>query len=427
MVINKNKSKENNFFSKGKAEKKDLTSDVKSRISLKKKIFLTILILLVVFLLGGCFFVYKTGYIVNKISESDNSALSSVFGVLPMIGKKQEVRQDDQGRTNVLLLGMRGENMPGGGLLADTIIVASLKLDPTEGGNDDKISLISIPRDLYVKMPNTNQHEKINAAYYHGEEKSNTTGLSDMKAIISEVTGLEIHYSVALNFNGFKQLVDVVGGVEIELKAPFLESVQFHEMRVCNGDTGGVFTVDAGEFEYKKDEREKIVASYPLCYNSNEECGGIFSLPAGKQILNGEKALCYVRSRATSSDFDRAKRQQLVLKKLKDRLISMDTFSDFFKLNNILNAIGDNVKTDMNSSDMKKFFEKYMGIQDATIYQRVLESSDEGFLKVPEDSPEEVGYILIPQVGQDNYSEIHNVVENIFSLPAQSDINPVNQ
>jgi hypothetical protein len=95
-------------------------------------------------------------------------------------------------------------------------------------------------------------------------------------------------------------------------------------------------------------------------------------------------------------------------------------------LNNILNAIGDNVKTDMNSSDMKKFFEKYMGIQDATIYQRVLESSDEGFLKVPEDSPEEVGYILIPQVGQDNYSEIHNVVENIFNLPAQSDINPAN-
>jgi len=103
----------------------------------------------------------------------------------------------------------------------------------------------------------------------------------------------------------------------------------------------------------------------------------------------------------------------------------LETFSNFSKINNILNAVGDNVKTDMSSSEMRKFFEKYVGIQDATIYQRVLESSDEGLLTVPSDAPAEVGYILVPRAGQDNYSEIHNLVQNIFTLPGQSDIDPV--
>ncbi len=361
---------------------------IQRKFSLKKKVWLTLLVFFAIFLLGGGFFVYKTGHILNKISESENSTLSSIFGVLPAIGKRQEVDQDKQGRTNILLIGMRGENMPGGGLLADTIMLVTLKLDQTEGGNDDKISLISIPRDLYVKMPNSDQHAKINATYYYGEEKSNTTGLSDMKAIVSEVTGLDIHYSAVLNFDGFKQLVDVVGGVTVELETSFYEVNQF------------------------------VLGN---------ECGGTFILPAGSNLLDGETALCYIRARENTSDFDRAKRQQLVLRNLKDKLISMDTFSDFSKLNGILNAVGDNVKTDMNSNDMKKFFDKYIGIQDASVYQRVLENSEEGLLTAPEDAPEEVGYILIPRAGQDNYAEIHNIIQNIFDIPIQSDIDPVKQ
>jgi len=428
MSIKKNTSKENDFFSKSKNKANNLTvksnSDANPKKLLKKKIFLTILILLIVFLLGGCLVAYKTGYILNKISESENSTLSSFFGVLPVIGNKQEIKQDDQGQTNILLLGMRGENMPGGGLLADTIMLATLKPDQTEGGTDDKVGLISIPRDLYVQIPGTSQHSKINSVYYYGEERQNTTGIEEMKAIVSTVTGLDVHYAAVINFKGFEKLIDVVGGVEVELETSFEEPIQFHEMKVCNGDIGGSFTVDAGEFENKIDERGKIVASYPLCYNPIEECGGIFSLPAGKQTLDGVTALCYVRSRVTSSDFDRAKRQQLVLKKLKERLISLDTFTDFSKMNNILNAVGDNIKTDMSSIEMKKFYEKYVEMQNTAIYQRVLESSDEGFLTAPTDYPKEVGSILIPTAGQDNYIDIQNMAQNIFILPEQIDIDP---
>jgi LCP family protein required for cell wall assembly len=278
---------------------------------------------------------------------------------------------------------MRGENMPGGGLLADTIMVATLK--PSE----NKVGLISIPRDLYVKIPETReQRSKINSIYYYGEEKQGTTGLQEMKKVTSEVTGLDVHYSASINFQGFKQLVDAVGGIEINLETPFYEVSQFVQ---------------------------------------GNECGGEFILPKGENVLSGEKALCYVRARSNTSDFDRAKRQQLVLKKLKDKLISLGTLSNFSKVNGILNAVGDNVRTDMDPNEMKKFFEKYSNLKDAQIHQRVFENSEEGMLKVPQDADRSLGYILIPRAGWDNYSEIHRVCNNIFSLPEQSDIEPVKQ
>lgn len=411
----KKESLRDSFFSKKSSDQKNIKKTENQGVSKKKKIIWIISILILFLFSGGCFFAYKTGHILNKISESNNSNIGSFLGILSAMGIKQNIAVDEQGRTNVLLLGMRGENMPGGGLLTDTIMVASLKLDKTEGSNDDKIGLISIPRDLYVKIPETQQHNKINFIYHYGETNTNESGLSYMKKITSEVTGLDIHYGIVLNFNGFEELIDTVGGIEIDLSEPFVEPIQFHEMKVCDGDKGGSFTVKTGEFDHKKDKNGRIVKSYPLCYNSYEECGGIFSLPAGKQVLDGEKALCYVRSRVTSSDFDRARRQQLVLNKLKEKMISIDTFSDFSKVNGILNAVGDNVKTDMNSSEMKNLFDGYMGIQDAVIEQKVLENSEEGLLTSPNNYPQEVGYIVIPRAGQDNYSEIHQLINSIFN------------
>jgi len=399
-----------NIFKKKKDNKQK-----KKKLTLKKKILLGFFVLFISLFSAGFLFAYKTGNILNRISNSENSNIGSFLGVLSAMGINKNIAMDDQGRTNVLLLGMRGEELSGGGLLADTIMVASLKLDQTGNGSDDKISLISIPRDLYIKIPETNQHNKINYVYFHGEKETNETGISSMKKITSEITGLDIHYGVAINFKGFEELVDAVDGVEIDLSESFVEPIQFHEMKVCNGDIGGVFTVKTGEFEHKKDYKGKIVASYPLCYNRNEECGGIFSLPSGKQTLNGEKALCYVRSRKTSNDFDRARRQQLILNKLKEKMISLNTFSDFSKVNKILNSIGDNVRTDMNSGQMKNFFDSYSGIQNATINQKVLENSEEGLLRAPTDYPEEVGYILIPQAGQDVYTEIQKEVQKPFN------------
>jgi anionic cell wall polymer biosynthesis LytR-Cps2A-Psr (LCP) family protein len=204
------------------------------------------------------------------------------------------------------------------------------------------------------------------------------------------------------------------------LEAPFSEPLQFREEHVCDPN---VFTVPTGKYEYKKNERGRIVAQYPLCLNpKNEECGGEFKLPAGKQTLNGEKALCYVRSRKTSSDFERAKRQQIIIGLIKEKLLSTGTLLNFDKVNQIFDNLGDNVRTTMEPWEMKKFFDLYSGMQNVQVYQRVLENSEEGLLYNPPANG--AGYILLP-IGN-TYDRIHEMAKNIFTLPAQSDIKPKN-
>lgn len=322
---------------------------------------------------------YRMGYILNKISEKDGSIFSSLSNIIPMVGN-DEVKGTEDGRINVLLLGMRGENIPGGGLLADTIILVSLKPE------ENKIALISFPRDLYVTAPDTNQKMKINAVHVLGQEKG--SGIEEMKKIIGQVSGLPIHYAVSLNFLGFKKLIDTLGGLDVYLETAFYETNQFVQ---------------------------------------GNECGGEFILPAGNNHFNGETALCYARARNTTSDFDRSKRQQIILLALKDKMTSLGLFSDFGKINSILSVIGDNVKTDMSSGEMKKFYEKYANLAiNAQRYQRVFENSEEGMLISPEDSGG-AGYILIPRAGEGNYSQIQEVCANIFNLPAQLDIQPIKQ
>lgn len=394
-------------------ERADYSSSQKSpekkKVKLfKRKWFRLFLALAGIILIVGGVMAWKTGGILNKITGGGlfNSLIHSLPGV------KDELKGEKDGRINLMLLGMRGENIPGGGTLADTIMI--LSIIPKE----NKISMISIPRDLYVDNPVWGNKTKINAVYAAGEENGKKQGLPEMEKVLSDVTGLPIEYGVSINFTGFKQLIDAIGGVEITLAQPFEEAVQFDEPHVCDPN---VFTVPTGTYEIKKNKRGKITATYPLCTNPHKECGGDFRLPAGKQTLMGDQALCYARSRATSNDFERAKRQQQIIQLVKEKLLSAGTLTDFGKLNGILNSLGDNVRSDLQAWEMKKFYDLYTGMQNPQTYQRVLENSEEGLLYNPPQT-KETGYILLP-IG-DNYNKIREMAKNIFTLPKQSDIQP---
>lgn len=386
--------------------------DEKNNSNKKRKWLKIILIILAVLFVAGGIVAFKTGYILNKVSTK-GGLFSSLVHAVPGVG--DTIKGEKDGRINILLLGMRGENVPGGGLLADTIMVVSIK--PAE----NKVAMISIPRDLYVKVPGTENQEKINAVYAHGIERGKQGGIEDMERVVGEITGMEIHYGISINFKGFTDLVNAVGGIEVTLDKPFNEALQFNEDHVCDGNKGGVFTTPTGKYEYKKNEKGKIVAQYPLCTNSNPECGGNFVLPAGLNKLDGDKALCYARARYGSSDFERSKRQQLVIQRIKDKAVSIGTLANFEKVNSVLDALGDNVRTDMQAWEMKRAFSIYQGIQNPNIIQRVLEDSEEGLLYAPQ-STNGAGYILLPR--GDNYDKVKNMFQNVFTLGSQSDAKP---
>lgn len=383
----------------------------------KRRWFKIVAPIVVVLILVGGTLAWKADSVLRKISDS--GLLSTVVHSLP--GVDDKLKGEEEGRINILLLGMRGANDPAGGTLADTIMVLSIK--PAE----NKASLISIPRDLYVDNPAVGYKTKINAVFAYGEKDGRGEGMKLMEQTVGDITGIPIHYAVTTNFDGFKKIIDIVGGIQITLDKPFEEAVQFDKPHVCDS----FFTIPTGEYENKTVKyfsqesgvyKTRIVKSYPLCTApvSTLECGGDFKLPAGTQTLDSNKTLCYARSRETSNDFERAKRQQQVLKAVKDKLLSMGVLADFGKVNDIINNVGDNVKTDMQAWEMKKFYDIYKQMEGYTLYQRVLDASDDpesGLVYGKND--ETAGAILIPK--GDNFDRIKSLFQNIFTLEPQKD------
>ncbi len=341
----------------------------------KAKKFKTFAVLLILILGIIGYFGWKTGSILNKITGGRSNALSSLLG-----GASNP--QEQEGRINLLLLGdTEGRAVAAGDLLADSIILVSLDT------KDNKVAMISIPRDLYVKIPETNDRGKINSVYAYWQGGGKNQGIPKMEEMVGTITGLKVNYTIVISGNGFQQLVDAVGGIDIHLQKAFYETQQFV---------------------------------------AGNECGGVFTLPAGTNPLDGAQALCYARARDETSDFDRSKRQQVMLKALKDKMLSIGTLTDFNKLNNILNTVGNNVKTDLTPDQMKGLYDQYNKMQDAQIVQRVFENSPQGLLEVPAAAPN-LGYVLFPIAGEDNYSQLQDACRNIFTEAAQSDTNPVVQ
>lgn len=345
---------------------KGLRSDLPAKKRFyKKRWFKVIMVIVILIGVGLGFVMYKTGMTLSRISTKDNF-FSSLWKTIPGLSSN-ELAGQNEGQINVLLLGMRGTNMVGGGLLADSIMVGMIR------PNENKVALLSIPRDLWVNFPDSSQQGKINSVNAYFGEKDRAKGMDAMKKIVSDVTGLQIHYVVLIDFKGFTSLVDNIGGIDVYLDKSFSEPTQFEGEAAAN-----------------------------------------FTLPAGKNHIDGQKSLFFVRARYTSSDFERAKRQQFVIVALKDKMLSLGTLADFGKVNGILNVLGDDVRTDMDVSEMKKFFDLANNMQDPKISQKVLDNSDEdGVLYSSKaDTPEGKTYVLLPSGG--NYDKIHELVKNIF-------------
>lgn len=393
-----------NKYDRHEVTANSVANETVTKKSGRRKWWIVLAILVCLALIGGAV-AWKTGVLLDKVSGGNASLFKSLVKNLPGVEKK--LQGEEGGRVNIVLLGMRGEGVVGGGLLADTIMVLSIR--PKQNDQETtRASLISIPRDLYVKVPQRDEHRKINAIYALGEErKPGSGGMEDMRTVIGEVSGLDIPYAVTINFQGFKDLVNAIGGVKINLEQPFEESLQFREAKVCDPY---VFTVPTNppQYEYKYHTRLQgtryIAKAYPLCYNPNVECNGNFKLPAGENVLDGDTALCFARSRKTSNDFERAKRQHLVIDAIKKQALSAGTLTSFDKVIGMMDSLGNNVRTNLEAWEMQRLFDIFVTGGDVRPESRVLDTTEQGLLYHPEKNDPSAGYILLPR--GDNYDQI---------------------
>jgi LCP family protein required for cell wall assembly len=333
--------------------------------------------LVYVFILVAIFvgyFSFRLGLVYNSITIDNKSLWKDAASLLFNTENKQIVKEDpnpipepEKSRFDVLILGIRGESKKdvegAGGLLTDTILVASLDQD------SKKSAIISIPRDLYIDLVMTAKNGKqieikgkINEIYERG--LANGGGIDMAEKVISKITGVHIDKTVVFDFEAFKRIVDTLGGIDIYLAKPFKESIQW---------------------------------------------GYEFYLPAGNNHLNGEQALYYVRSRFSTSDFDRARRQQEVIIAIKNKALSLGFLTNPLKINSLLSDLKGNIRTDFQIWDINDILTLARSFNPKQSVKNYVISTENLVYETRTTNGE---YILLPK--EANYTGIKNIFKNIL-------------
>ncbi len=346
-----------------------------------------LIFVIAIILILATYFIWKTSSVSRKMNsqEKTQTTLSqSVRALADTIvpANEMDLKGKEDGRINILLLGAAGQNKPGGNL-TDTVMIMSIDTE------SKKVALLSLPRDFYAPIITTadvnekssiekirisNSFAKINSLYPIGIKEGQ--GVELVRNAVQEITGLKLNYYVVVDFDGFEKMIDHIGGVNIV------------------------------------SERDIYDPTYPGPNYSYQT----FSLAKGFHNLDGATALKYVRERHDDpeGDFGRAKRQQQVIQAVKNKLFSMKTIFNVIAINNILDTLGENIKTDITIKDLESFITLSKIVDLQNIDNVVVDAwKKESLLKVSH-IPTKNGnaFILIPRVG--NYSEIQEVTENIF-------------
>ena len=238
--------------------------------------------------------------------------------------------------TTILILGLDARAQ-GGGLNTDVIKVAALN------PNSKTSTIVSIPRDTRIELDGYKSN-KANAYYARFYTQATKQGMSaeearaearrETKLLFSRYFDVPIDYTVVVNFDGFTDVVDALGGINVDVDM---------DMRyVDNAD------------------------------------GTNINLTAGMQRLDGKKALDYVRYRKSndgtreSNDVERNARQTQVIGAIADRMMS---FSGVTKLGSVIEAVGDNIKSDMHWKEIENLGTTYFSISSSGIESIGLEGT----------------------------------------------------
>jgi LCP family protein required for cell wall assembly len=279
----------------------------------------------------------------------------------------RQLKGESRGRINILFFGIGG---PGhdGPYLTDTIILASIRPDKKD------LALLSIPRDVLVEIPEVGLR-KINEADAFGELKKVGSGGEAAGEAVSRAFDIPVDYYVRIDFSGFRKIIDDLGGVMIDVPESFSDALY-----------------PTADFGYKT-----------------------VSFSAGRDLMDGARALQFVRSRhgtnGEGSDFARSRRQQLLMMALKDRIFSLSTLANPSKIANIFADLGDHLKTNLGALEIVRFANLARELNYDAIHRLVL-SEGEGEPLIAE--MREGAYVLVPRAG--DWREVRDLVKNIFEL-----------
>jgi len=288
--------------------------------------------------------------------------------LLPLVGPRFEdvppeqataQAMQDNPRFNVLLLGLdQRVQAQHRAFRTDTIILASLSLETGEA------VLFSIPRDLYVDVPGYGQR-RINIVHLLGETRGYPgAGPALLSDTIQQDFGTPMHGYVMINLQGFRQIVDVLGGVDIYVEKDIWDNKY-------PDDRGGEMTIH---------------------------------IQAGQQHMDGEMLLRYCRSRYTTDDFDRARRQQRALVALGKKFLSLQMLP---RLPELLHTMRHTIYTDLETDEVLRLAQIGGQVDPGQVRSVVI---DRSLLDPSQRQPGDEPDLLYP-----DWEKIHALVDELFS------------
>ncbi|MDY6876393.1 MAG: LCP family protein [Chloroflexota bacterium] len=290
------------------------------------------------------------------ILPDDNSTLQPlpIPSPLPLLEQPGNV-------INVLLLGSDQPSIESVGR-TDTIIIASINPDYPS------VALLSIPRDLYVWIPN-HGFDRINTAYSHGERNGYPGGgLDSLRATIEYNLGIRTHYYARVGFDAFVKIVDALGGVDVAVECSLSDT--FPDPDSPNGQTD------------------------------------VDWLP-GIHHLDGKHALWYTRSRWSTNDFDRNRRQQQVIRGIYHQAMTLDIIPRIPELWGVFN---ETVSTDMGLDEIL-----YLGTIGSRLDMTNVKNRFVGRGVVQSWTAPNGAYVLIP-----NYEALPTLISEALAPPASA-------
>lgn len=222
-----------------------------------------------------------------------------------------------QGYRNIALFGVDSrDGQLDKSTRTDTIMIASINLDTKE------VKLVSVYRDTWLNL-STDSYNKANAAYSRG-------GYKQAIAMLNMNLDLNIEDFATIGFDGLIDVIDAVGGIEIDVKQAEIQHINSYQISMVGRPTGELNA--NGEPNY---EAKEYVEYTPVTQ-------------AGVQTLNGLQATAYARVRYVGSDLERAARQRTVLTKVAKKAMTLNPAT----LNKIADAVFPKVLTSLKLSEI---------------------------------------------------------------------------
>jgi LCP family protein required for cell wall assembly len=323
----------------------------------------------VLVLLSGLFFGFKFYKDIAKLTGNKNPlSLLGAFHPVPL--------KNQDGRVNILVAANSADDYGHNGAnLTDSIMVLSVDT------RKNTALILSVPRDLWVNIPGVG-HSKINAAYPNG-------GMDKLQDVLQDDLGMTINYQALVNYGAFRDLVNAVGGINITI----------------NGDDPrGIYD--------------------PSVDYTTRNCCALAKYPNGPVTLNGKQALNLGRARGDAygsygyaqSDFTRTMYQRKMLVAIKDKASQSSVISNPFKVASLVDAIGNNVKSNLQVSELETLYTYMKKIDDSKIDSYNINTlAGKNSTMLTSYTSADGQSALIPAAGLDDFTDIQKQITKIFT------------